>query len=152
MPKTTGSFGSAEASNRVGTRAAPAVCGHSGGRVGHEAVVSPKKEARYPGKRRKRSGRGGPPRSPQPVRTSPRASNLAARSAASTCARRADPRTPSTGVPIAGGRAAAPHLGSLQQLDDLGLGVPGRSPARAPPLLLRRRGPRGPGERCRKGH
>ena len=89
---------------------------------------------------------------PQPVRTSPRASNLAARSAASTCARRADPRTPSTGVPIAGGRAAAPHLGSLQQLDDLGLGVPGRSPARAPPLLLRRRGPRGPGERCRKGH
>ena len=57
MPKTTGSFGSAEASNRVGTRAAPAVCGHSGGRVGYEAAVSAKEAARHPGKRGKRSVR-----------------------------------------------------------------------------------------------
>lgn len=152
VPKTTGSFGSAEASNRVGMRAAPAVCGHSGGRGGHEAAVSAKEETRHPGKRGKRSGRRGPPRSPQPVRTSPRARNLATGSAASTCAQRTDPTTPSTRVPVVEGRAAAPHLGSLQQLDDLGFGVPGCSPARAPSLLLRRRGPRGPGERCRKGH
>lgn len=158
MPKTTGSFGSAEASKwswhagRTRRLRAPVRTRRARGDGQPEGGgPAPREEGKTFRKKR-----------PDPlpsacVHFSPRSptSRSAAQPPPAPDARREDPRTRSTGVPVVGGRAAAPHLGSLQQLDDLGLGlglgVPGRSPARAPPLLLRRRGPRGPGERCGKG-